>query len=113
VGMPILLNDTHKFTTEFPSAYGFAGIAVALVGRQKVGGIAAAAVLFAFIERAAQVLPDPPLYAPKELGTIMQGTMILSAVIAYEVIRRRAQAAAVHEAAQKAAASRTLTGAAS
>ena len=113
VGMPILLNDTHKFTTEFPSLYGFAGIAVALVGRQKVGGIAAAAVLFAFIERAAQVLPDPPLYAPKELGTIMQGTMILSAVIAYEVIRRRAQAAAVHDAAQKAAASRNLAGAAS
>ena len=113
VGMPILLNDTHKFTTEFPSTYGFAGIAVALVGRQKVGGIAAAAVLFAFIERAAQVLPDPPLYAPKELGTIMQGTMILSAVIAYEVIRRRAQAAAVHEAAQKAAATRNLAGAAS
>jgi simple sugar transport system permease protein len=105
VGMPIMLNDTHKFTTEFPSGYGFAGIAVALVGRQKAGGIAAAAVLFAFIERAAQVLPDPPLSAPKELGTIMQGTMILSAVIAYEVIRRRAQAAAVREAAHKAAAS--------
>ena len=113
VGMPILLNDTHKFTTEFPSNYGFAGIAVALVGRQKAGGIAAAAVLFALIERSAQVLPDPPLFAPKEIGTIMQGTMILSAVIAYEVIRRRAQAAAVHEAAQKSAAGHTLAGAAS
>jgi simple sugar transport system permease protein len=114
VGMPIVLNDTHKFTTEFPTLYGFAGIAVALVGRQKAGGIAAAAVLFALIERSAQVLPDPPLNAPKELGTIMQGTMILSAVIAYEVIRRRAQAAAVHEAAQKAAAAHAgLAGAAS
>ena len=99
VGMPILLNDTHKFTTEFPLGYGFAGSAVALVGRQKAGGIALAAVLFALIERSAQVLPDPPLHAPKEVGTIMQGTMILSAVIAYEVIRRRALAAAVHEAA--------------
>lgn len=113
VGLPILMNDTHKFTTEFPLSYGFSGIAVALVGRQKAGGIAAAALLFALIERSAQVLPDPPLYAPKELGTIMQGTMILSAVIAYEVIRRRAQAAAVHEAAQKAAAGHTLAGAAS
>ena len=114
VGMPIMLNDTHKFTTEFPSGYGFSGVAVALVGRKNAGGIAAAAVLFAFIERSAQVLPDPPLFAPKELGTIMQGTMILSAVIAYEVVRRRAQAAAVHEAAQKAAAAHaSLAGAAS
>ncbi len=113
VGMPILLNDTHKYTSEFPLGYGFSGIAVALVGRQKAGGIAAAAVLFALIERAAQVLPDPPLYAPKELGTIMQGTMILSAVIAYEVVRRRAQAAAVHEAAQKSAAAHALAGATS
>ena len=114
VGMPIMLNDTHKFTTEFPSGYGFSGVAVALVGRKNAGGIAAAAVLFAFIERSAQVLPDPPLFAPKELGTIMQGTMILSAVIAYEVVRRRAQAAAVHEAAQKAAAAHaSLAGASS
>lgn len=109
VGMPILLNDTHKFTTEFPSLYGFAGIAVALVGRQKAGGIALAALLFSLIDRAAQVLPDPPLRAPKEVGTIMQGTMILSAVIAYEVIRRRAQAAAVHEAARATAHGAVLT----
>lgn len=114
VGMPILLNDTHKYTTEYPAGYGFSGIAVALVGRQKAGGIAAAAILFALIERSAQVLPDPPLYAPKEIGTIMQGTMILSAVIAYEVIRRRAQAAAVREAAHKSAATPAgLAGAAS
>ena len=108
VGMPILLSDTHKFTTEFPSLYGFAGIAVALVGRQKAGGIAAAALLFSLIDRAAQVLPDPPLRAPKEVGTIMQGTMILSAVIAYEVIRRRALATAVHEAAKATAHGGTL-----
>ena len=113
VGMPIMLNDTHKYATEFPAGYGFAGIAVALVGRQKAGGIAAAAVLFAFIERSAQVLPDPPLNAPKELGTIMQGTMILSAVIAYEVIRRRAQSAAVRDAAHRAATGHALAGAAS
>ena len=113
IGMPIMLNDTHKYATEFPAGYGLAGIAVALVGRQKAGGIAAAAVLFAFIERSAQVLPDPPLNAPKELGTIMQGTMILSAVIAYEVIRRRAQAAAVRDAAHRSATGHSLAGAAS
>lgn len=103
VGMPILLQDTHKFTQEFPSQYGFAGIAVALVGRQKTGGIAIAALLFSAIARMSQVLPDPPLQAPKEIGTIMQGTMILSAVIAYEVVRRRAEAAAIRDAATRTA----------
>ena len=101
IGMPVLLHDTHKVTLEFPSGYGFAGIAIALVGRQKVGGIAIAALLFAAIARMSQVLPDPPLQAPKEIGTIMQGTMILAAVIAYEVVRRRAEAAAVRDAAAR------------
>jgi general nucleoside transport system permease protein len=104
VGMPILLQDTHKFTQDFPSGYGFGGIAVALVGRQKAGGIAVAAVLFALIARMSQVLPDPPLQAPKEIGTIMQGTMMLSAVIAYEVVRRRSEAAAIRDAAIRTAA---------
>jgi simple sugar transport system permease protein len=103
VGIPTLLSDSHKFTQEFPIGYGFAGIACALVGRQKVGGIAVAALLFAFIERTALILPRPPLKAPKEIGTIMQGTMILSAVIAYEVVRRIGEASAVREAAAKTA----------
>jgi general nucleoside transport system permease protein len=104
IGMSIVLNQEHRFTQEFPQQLGFGGIAVALVGRQKVGGIALAAMLFALIARVSQVLPEPPLRAPKEVGTIMQGTMILSAVIAYEVVRRRAEAAAVKHAAEVTAA---------
>ena len=100
IGMSIVLNQEHRFTQEFPQLLGFGGISVALVGRQKVGGMALAAMLFALISRVSQVLPEPPLFAPKEVGTIMQGTMILSAVIAYEVVRRRAEAAAVKHAAE-------------
>ncbi len=102
IGMPILLSDSHKYTQDFPTLYGFSGIAVAIVGRYRAGGIALAALLFAGIERAAQILPQPPLRAPKEIGTIMQGTMMLSAVVAYEVVRRLGEAAAVREAAAKA-----------
>jgi general nucleoside transport system permease protein len=99
IGMSIVLNQEHRVTQEFPQQLGFGGIAVALVGRQKVGGIALAAILFGAIERVSQVLPEPPLGAPKEVGIIMQGTMILSAVIAYEVVRRRSETAAVRDAA--------------
>jgi general nucleoside transport system permease protein len=102
IGMPVLLSDAHKYTQDFPTGWGFAGIAVAIVGRYRAGGVALAAVLFAAIERAAQILPQPPLYAPKEIGTIMQGTMMLSAVVAYEVVRRLGESAAIRDAAAKA-----------
>ena len=100
VGMSMLLNQYHTYTQDFPQQFGFGGIAVALVGRQKASGIAITAFLFAMIARMSQVLPDPPLFAPREIGPIIQGTMMLSAVVAYEVVQRRAQAAAIREAAE-------------
>ncbi len=100
VGMSFLLNQYHTYTQDFPQQFGFGGIAVALVGRQKAAGIAITAFLFAMIARMSQVLPDPPLFAPREITPIIQGTMMLSAVVAYEVVQRRAQAAAIREAAE-------------
>jgi general nucleoside transport system permease protein len=102
IGMPTLLSDSHKYTQAFPVGWGFAGIAVAIVGRYRASGVALAAVLFAAIERAAPILAEPPLSAPKEIGTIMQGTMMLSAVVAYEVVRRFGEGAAIRDAASKA-----------
>ncbi|MFM2071746.1 MAG: hypothetical protein RLZZ623_2009 [Actinomycetota bacterium] len=100
VGMSMLLNQYHTYTQDFPQQLGFAGIAVALVGRQKAGGIVITAFLFAMIARMSQVLPDPPLFAPKEIGPIIQGTMMLSAVVAYSVVQRRSEAASIREAAE-------------
>ncbi len=100
VGMPHLFQDKHYFQQDFPQGFGFAGIAVALVGRQKAAGMAVAAFLFAFIDSAARGLTSPPLKGTPEVGTIMKGTMMLAAVIAYEVVRRRRQAAAIEEAAR-------------
>ena len=107
VGMPNLLQREHEFTQQFQQGLGFAGIAVALVGRQKASGMAMAALLFAFLTRSAQALTSPPTRGTKEISAILQGTMILAAVIAYEVVRRRAEAHAVHEAAHKTVAQTT------
>ena len=52
------------------------------------------------IEQAARALPDVGI--PQEIGRILQGTLLLSAVIAFEVVRRYGQAAAVRDAAAKA-----------
>ena len=56
--------------------FGFTGIAVALLGRNHPVGIAFAALLFATIERATQVLSLRGI--PQEISKIMQGTIILS-----------------------------------
>ena len=51
------------------------------------------AFVWAGIEQAARGLPDVGI--PPEIGKILQGTLLLSAVIAFEVVRRYGQAAAV------------------
>jgi simple sugar transport system permease protein len=99
-GMGPLLSEFHKYGDTFPTALGFTGIAVALLGRNHPAGIAAAAVVWAGIEQASRGLSS--IGVPPEIGKIIQGTLLLSAVIAFEVVRRYGQAAQVRDAAAKA-----------
>jgi simple sugar transport system permease protein len=98
VGMAPLLSETHKYGDQFPLTLGFTGIAVALLGRNHPAGIALAAFVYAGIERSTQVLST--LGLPAEIAKILQGTLLLSSVIAWEVARRRAESSAVHAAAK-------------
>ncbi|MGK5114189.1 ABC transporter permease [Geodermatophilus sp. CPCC 205506] len=88
IGMPELLGDVHEFGTEFTAGLGFLGIAVALLGRNSPLGIAVAALLFAFLDRAA--LPLQFADIPSSVVTIIQGTIVLAVVIANEIARRLA-----------------------
>ena len=88
IGLPDLLGDTHEFGTEFTAGLGFLGIAVALLGRNSPLGIALAALLFAFLDRAA--LPLQFADIPSSVVTIIQGTIVLAVVIANEIARRLA-----------------------
>lgn len=99
VGMSDLLGFFHQYSLDFPSGYGFAGIAVALVGRNNPFGIAIGALLFGFLDRSAQILDFNDI--PREIIIIMQGVIILSVVVAYEVVRRIIQAQQVRVAAEK------------
>ncbi|TDB91079.1 ABC transporter permease [Actinomadura sp. KC216] len=85
-GLPYLLGQSHSYGLDFPAGIGFTGIAVALLGRNRPAGIAAAALLFGLLERSAQILDLDGI--PKEIATIMQGVIVLSVVIAYEVVKR-------------------------
>ena len=86
VGMPLLLGSSHAYAQDFPTGYGFAGIAIALLGRNSPIGIAIGALLWSFLEQSAQILDLEGV--PKEIVTIMQGVTVLSVVIAYELVRR-------------------------
>jgi simple sugar transport system permease protein len=111
-GMGPLLSELHKYGDTFPTAIGFTGISVALLGRNSPAGIAVGAFVWAGIEQASRGLAQ--VGVPPEIGKILQGTLLLSAVVAFEVVRRYGQAAQVREAAAKANAARgypVLTGA--
>ncbi|MCQ4082519.1 ABC transporter permease [Streptomyces sp. RB6PN25] len=86
VGMPALLNEAHQYSTEFPTGIGFTGIAVALLGRNHPVGIAIGALLWGFLDRTSNWLEFNGY--DKEIVGVIQGVIVLSVVIAYEVVRR-------------------------
>jgi general nucleoside transport system permease protein len=91
VGMPEILGRDHAYTLNFASGYGFAGLGIALLGRNHPVGIAFGSLLWAFLEEAKAALDN--VGVPREIATIMQGLIVLSVVIAYEVVKRIDQAA--------------------
>lgn len=89
VGLGPLFHSFGQYTVDFPPSLGFDGIAVALLGRNHPVGIGIGALLFGFLIRAAQILDLTGV--PREIVFIMQGVIILAAVITYEVVGRMAQ----------------------
>jgi general nucleoside transport system permease protein len=82
----LLGTSPYRYDTDFPPQWGFTGIAVALLGRNHPVGIAIGALLFGFMDRSAQILDLEGI--PKEIVVIMQGVIVISVVIAYELVRR-------------------------
>jgi len=56
VGMVDILSRNHRYDQNFTPGFGFAGIAVALLGRNNPFGIAIAALLFAFLDASSSIL---------------------------------------------------------
>lgn len=98
IGMPQILSTNHSYDQGFTQNLGFAGIAIALLGRNSAGGMAAAALLFGFLDTSSAPLQVSKTASP-EIVVIMQATILLTAVIAYEVVSRRRQADEVRRAA--------------
>ena len=87
IGMPVLFGQAHNYGSSFQNGIGFAGIAVALLGRNHPVGVAAGALIFAFLNNQANALNILAGISPDIISTT-QGIIVFAVVIAYEVVRR-------------------------
>ncbi|WP_216210253.1 ABC transporter permease [Amycolatopsis aidingensis] len=86
IAMPELLGRDYSYGITSTQQYGFTGIAVALIGRNHPVGIAFGALLWSFLDKSKVSLEQ--IEIPQEIAMIIQGTMVLSVVVAYEIVRR-------------------------
>ncbi len=87
IGLPLLFGSSHSYGTTFQGGIGFAGIAVALLGRNNPLGIAFGALLFSYLTEQSNLLEIEASVSP-DIVAITQGVIVLAVVIAYEVVRR-------------------------
>jgi general nucleoside transport system permease protein len=106
VGLPLLFGDTHAYSTTFQLGLGFAGIAVALLGRNHPVGIAFGALLFAYLTEQSSLL-EINAGISNDIVAITQGVLVLSVVVAYAVVGRYRRAAEQRSVAEQLAPSGT------
>ena len=87
VGLPILFGESYQYGSTFQSGLGFAGIAIALLGRNHPIGVAIGALLFAFLNEQSNPLQILVGVSP-DIVAITQGVIVLTVVISYELVRR-------------------------
>jgi simple sugar transport system permease protein len=77
VGVNELMGVHHRIVLDFPAGYGFAGIAVALMGRNHPFGIAIAALLFGALQQGGAELAFEIPKITRETVVLIQGLVIL------------------------------------
>ena len=87
VGMNSLLGDRGYLAHNYEVGLGFAGITVAFLGRNHPVGIPLAAVLLGMLARGQDGIAVS-FDLPTETLIILEGILILSVVVAYEIVRR-------------------------
>ena len=87
VGMPLLFGQDYTYGDTFQAGLGFAGIAIALLGRNNAVGIVFAALLWAYLDAQGNGLQINAGVSDR-LVLVIQGVIVLSVVIAYELVRR-------------------------
>lgn len=86
IAMPSVLGEIHAYGQGVPDGLGFAGIAVALLGRNHPSGIVLAAMLFGFLDSTAGALQLAKI--PNSILEVMQAIIVLTVVIVNEAVTR-------------------------
>ncbi|HEX9891645.1 MAG TPA: ABC transporter permease [Actinomycetota bacterium] len=97
VGLNHLLADKGFLGVNYQSGLGFEGIAVAFLGRNHPFGILLSAILIGVITRGQDGVAVTSSL-PTEILIILQGVLILSVVIAYELVNRALRRRQLHAA---------------
>jgi simple sugar transport system permease protein len=87
VGLNHLIGDVGFLGINYETTLGFTGIGVAFLGRNHPVGIVLAAILLGMIARGQDgvaIITD----LPREILIILEGLLIMSVVVSYEVVRR-------------------------
>jgi simple sugar transport system permease protein len=87
VGLNHLLGDFGFLGANYETQLGFTGIAVAFLGRNNPFGIVVASIALGLLNRGEDGLALVTSL-PREIVIILEGLLILSVVIAYEITRR-------------------------
>lgn len=88
IGMQQILADKGHLPGNYIVALGFTGIAVAFLGQNNPIGIIFAAILWGILSRG-EVALQIQSEVPREFIIILQGILILSVVITYQIAKRR------------------------
>jgi ABC-type uncharacterized transport system permease subunit len=81
-----LLGVTY-FMTSGTASYGYAGVAVALLGRLHPLGVAAAALFFGMLDTAGRNL-EKHLAIPHDLGDLLKGLILLAVLVSMALAER-------------------------
>jgi general nucleoside transport system permease protein len=88
VGMHLILADRGYLPLNYVVGLGFTGIAVAFLGQNNAIGIVFAAFLWGMLSRG-EVALQISSEVPREFIIILQGLLILTVVITYQIAKRR------------------------
>jgi simple sugar transport system permease protein len=86
--MQQLLADKGFLPIQFEASLGFTGIAVAFLGQNNAFGIVFAAILWGVLARGETAVQIDTTI-PREFIIILQGILIISVVVTYQVAQRR------------------------
>lgn len=98
-GAAVMLGQSHTLTPGFSGGYGFTGIAVALIGANRPGGVVAAAILFGML-RAGSTPMQAATGTPIDIVVVIQSLVIVfiaAPALVRAIYRIRAESATTTE----------------